>query len=97
MEVDEYGQAVTDEYGCPYYLSMLLPSTLFKDFVDVGPVTWDSFSKYLDHISFSYCVYSGMEFIKFVIEESCFVREIFTYVFACSIVETYRENTLLGK
>jgi hypothetical protein len=100
VEVDEYGLAVTNEHGCPYYLSMHLPSNLFKDFVDVGPVTWESFSKYSDDmctISFSYCVHSGLEFIKFVIEESCFVREINTYVFACSIVETYRENTLLGK
>ena len=50
VETDEYGQVITDEYGCPYYLSMHLPSNLFKDFVDFGPVTWDSFSKYLDHM-----------------------------------------------
>lgn len=53
VETDKYGQAETDEYGCPYYLPMRLPSNLFKDFVGFGPVTWDSFSKYLDHIMYN--------------------------------------------
>ncbi len=51
------------------YLPMTLP-TEFKDFADVGPVTWPFFN------------------------DMCKEKELMNYVFALSIVSTYKHNTL---